>query len=103
MTDLLFVITALQLAAAVVATFTFNKYKLSNEKYFLYFLWYTFLVDATGATLGHVFSMKNFWLYNAYTISSFLFYFYWYYTILKIEFLKEPLSHLPLCFYWWLY
>lgn len=89
--DLLFVITALQLAAAIVASITFSKYRFSNERYFLYFLWYTFAVDVIGATLGYGFSLKNFWVYNAYTISSFLFYFYWYYTILKSKNFKRTI------------
>lgn len=86
---LLFVINSLELAAAIVATIYYRKYLFSSERYFLFFLWYTFLVDLLGAGLRPIFGMGNYWLYNAYTITSLLFYFYWYYTILKSALFKK--------------
>lgn len=68
--------------AVIFATIYFKKYVASNERYFLYFLWFTFIVDLTGVLLNQ-FSIENKLLYEVYTIASFLFYFYWFNTILK--------------------
>jgi len=80
---LLYVITLLELIAFVVAVVTFEKYKNSNEKYFLFFLCYTFFIDILGAIIGDVFLKNNAWVYNTFIITSFLFYFSWYYNVLK--------------------
>ncbi|MCH2489528.1 MAG: hypothetical protein MK211_05200 [Flavobacteriales bacterium] len=80
---LFFIPVILELMAAVTATVLYDKYKDAPEKYFLYFLWYTFLVEVIGAILKRYFEVENYWLYNAYMITSFLFYFSWYYAILK--------------------
>jgi hypothetical protein len=72
----------IELIAAIFATVYFKKYVASNEKYFLFFLWYTFLMDLTGVCLDYNL-IDNSFLYEVFTVSSFLFYFYWYYLILK--------------------
>ncbi|MFK5973047.1 MAG: hypothetical protein QM485_07175 [Flavobacteriaceae bacterium] len=79
----LLLITILEFVTAVLATVLFKKYTDSREKYFLYFLWFTVFVEIGGALMRYVFSVENFWLYNFYMVISFLFYFYWYYLILK--------------------
>ncbi len=86
---LLFITTILELAAAIVATIHIKEYNDSKEKYFLYFLWFTLLVEITGAVLSYVFLLNNFWIYNFYTIISFLFYYYWYYSILHRKVFKK--------------
>lgn len=83
--DLLFLTTAVEFAAAVMAIVFYSKYRASNEKYFLIFLWYTFVVDLSGAGMAHILEVKNNWLYNGYMITMYLFYFYWYYKILKAK------------------
>jgi hypothetical protein len=88
---LFFIPLLLELLAAVIASVTYKKYSESNEKYFLYFLWYTLLVELTGDLVGYAFSADNFWLYNGFTITSFLFYFYWYYNILKRKRFKRTI------------
>ena len=89
---LFFIPLLLELLAAVFAGIHYKKYKNSNERYFLPFLWYTFLVEVGGAILGYIFDADNFWLYNAFTITSFLFYFYWYYTILKRQVFRKVIT-----------
>jgi len=81
--DLLFVVTAAEFVAAVVAIIHYKKYRISNEKYFLFFLWYTFFVDLIGAGMGYLFGLENWLLYNGFMITIFLFYFYWYNSILR--------------------
>jgi len=79
----LYIVNFLELFTAVVALLTFWKYRSSNERYFLIFLWYTFLVEVIGALMGDVFYIDNSSVYNTFTITSMLFYFYWYHSILK--------------------
>jgi len=81
--DLLFFANAVQFAAAVIAIVTFKKYRASNEKYFLFFLWYTLLVETVGLILGEFYDVDNSWLYNGFMVTMFLFYYFWYYKILK--------------------
>ncbi|GAB5400650.1 MAG: hypothetical protein Aureis2KO_22350 [Aureisphaera sp.] len=83
LTDLFYITNVLQLTAAIMATIHFRKYKQSHERYFLYFLWFTVLVDGSGALLADVFKVNNWWVYNSFIIISFLFYFNWYHNILK--------------------
>lgn len=83
-----YLLPLIEFTAAFFATIHFNKYKNSSERYFMYFLWYTFIVDFTGVILKS-FSIDNSWLYNIFTITSFLFYFYWFYTVLKRKAFKN--------------
>ena len=80
--DLLSYLPLVEFVAAFYATVHYKKYRASNERYFMLFLWYTFAIDFTGVMLRS-FSIDNGWLYNIFTITSFLFYFYWYYSVLK--------------------
>lgn len=81
-------IPIIELIAVIFATVHFKKYAASNERYFLYFLWFTFLIDVTGTILNH-FSIDNKLVYEVFTIGSFLFYFYWFNTILKNKTFKS--------------
>ncbi|MCB0457477.1 MAG: hypothetical protein KDC91_07005 [Flavobacteriaceae bacterium] len=111
LTFLSYIPLGLELLTAIIAIVTFSKYKNSNEKYFLYFLWYTFLIEILGAVLGEIILVNNYGVYNTFTITSMLFYFYWYYTILKKPSFKKAVivfsilfsivSFLSLCFQSW--
>ena len=90
-----YVLSAIELLASIVATLHFRKYQFSTEKWFLYFLWYTFLIDTTGLIL-QIFSLSSFWLYNIFTISSFLFFYFWYYTVLQSKRFKNLVRLLTL-------
>ncbi|MAL58524.1 MAG: hypothetical protein CMC14_00600 [Flavobacteriaceae bacterium] len=106
-----YLVTLLELITALIALVTYAKYRHSKEKYFLIFLWYTLLIDALGAILGDIFYVNNNGVYNAYTISSMLFYFYWYHSILKRKVFKKTvivfsilfgvIAFLSLCFENW--
>ncbi|MDT0556547.1 hypothetical protein [Patiriisocius hiemis] len=74
--------------AAILATIFFRKYSNSNERYFILFLWITFLVDAIGL-YSRLEDISISWLYESYTFISFMFYFYWYYTILRFREFKR--------------
>jgi hypothetical protein len=84
-----FTFPLLELVAAIFATIYFKKYVRSNERYFLFFLWFTFLMDATGVVRAQFLSLESKLLYSIFTMTGFLFYFYWYYTILKSKTFKR--------------
>ena len=86
--SLLYIITGLQFIAAVVATVCFKKYRNSSEKYFIYFLWFTFLIEMTAAIIKSNYPVTVTWLYNLYSFVSVVFYFYWYYVILKAKYIR---------------
>ncbi|MEZ4816825.1 MAG: hypothetical protein R2776_02490 [Flavobacteriaceae bacterium] len=75
LTFLSYIPLGLELLTAIIAIVTFSKYKNSNEKYFLYFLWYTFLIEILGAVLGEIILVNNYGVYNTFTITSMLFIF----------------------------
>ncbi|MEM7086553.1 MAG: hypothetical protein AAF489_10250 [Bacteroidota bacterium] len=77
------------LIASIVAIVCYKKFVHSNEKYFLHLIVLTVVVDVLGGILGYVFSLNNFWLYNFFTIGSFLFYFTWYSRILRRKSFKR--------------
>ena len=76
-------VIGLEIVTAILATFFSKKYNASSERYFVYFLWFTVLIEVSGGLMRFMFSVENFWLYNIYMVVGFLFYFYWYYSILK--------------------
>ncbi|RKN82633.1 hypothetical protein [Ulvibacterium marinum] len=80
---LTYVIVLLELLSAIFAIINYKSYKDSKEKYFLYFLSFTFLADFTGSLLGDFFGVNSYWLYNLYMVISFLFFYYWYGSILN--------------------
>ncbi|GGD11482.1 hypothetical protein [Hyunsoonleella pacifica] len=77
-------INLFELLAVCSAAINYKKYKYSSESYFLHFLILTFIVDTIlGKLVGKYTIINNIWLYYAYTGLSFLFYFWWYHTVLK--------------------
>jgi len=77
------------LITAILAVISYHKYRLSHERYFLFFLWYVFLLECVGAVMGDILKIDNTALYNVYTITSMLFYFFWYHSILKKKSYKK--------------
>lgn len=78
-----YIFPGIEFLAALVATFTFGKYVASTERYFLFFLWFTALIEVTNPILQDTLGMQLPWLYEIYHVAVFLFYYYWYYTVLK--------------------
>lgn len=77
----------LVLIAAIVATIKWDKYKNSTERYFVYFLWSICFFECLAA-FSNYYLGTNFWVYNIYSIYSFLFYLNWYHSILKNKIIK---------------
>lgn len=86
--SLLYIITFLQFIAAIIASIYFEKYRKSSEKYFVFFLWFTFLIEITASIIKSNYPNTVSWLYNVYSFVSVGFYFYWYYEILKTKHLR---------------
>ena len=80
-----YLINLLQLITAIIALVYFKNYKNSTEKYFLLFLWVTFITDFSCGILSDYFLVNLYRIYNIYTGISILFYFYWYYSLLKLK------------------
>ncbi|AUP77600.1 hypothetical protein C1H87_02250 [Flavivirga eckloniae] len=78
----LYTIDLLEFITAIVALIHYKKYAHSTERYFLHFLWFTFLVDSILGALLSYFKIDNTWVYYSYTGISFLFFYRWYYSIL---------------------
>lgn len=84
-----YLINLLQLITAIIALKSYKKYKFSNEKYFLPFIWVTFVFDFTSGIIADFFLINIYWMYNLYIGISILFYFYWYYLILEYNLNKK--------------
>jgi len=83
LSDLTYITHIWELLAAVIATVNFKKFENSSENIFLYFLWFTFIVDLAGGFIGDFFGINTYWIYNIYMMISFLFFYFWYHTILE--------------------
>lgn len=79
----------LELMAAGVATVRFKEYSESKERYFLHLLWFTFIIEISAAVLKHGFDIEQNVLHKVYTVVCFMFYFYWYHSILKRSSFKK--------------
>jgi len=84
-----YIFSAIELVAALIGTWCFHKMTVPIHRYFLFFLWYTFLVEISNALLKDFFNVDISWIYEIYTVTSFLFYFYWYYFILKQKIFRQ--------------
>ncbi|MDD7887307.1 hypothetical protein [Flavivirga sp. 57AJ16] len=93
-----YLINALELIAAVFALVHYKKYVNSSERYFLLFLWVTFFIDAILGPLSIFLKLDNTWLYYGYTGISFLFYYWWYHTILMERLYKIIIKVLSVIF-----
>ena len=68
---------------ALVITFNYGKISNSTEKYFIYFIWFTFAVEVLGLILSFNFRLNNIWISNFWICINFLFYLFWFGKILK--------------------
>lgn len=80
---LTYIIILLEIVASILATINYSKFSESKEKLFPIFLWFTVLVELLGSFLAEILAISNYWLYNLYTLVSFLFFYYWYRLILN--------------------
>lgn len=79
----------LELLAAIFATIHFKKYAFSKERYFLYFLWFTFVMDSIGVVSKAISGEELTWLYAIFTPTCYIFYFIWYYRVLQRKMFKR--------------
>jgi hypothetical protein len=86
---LLYFINFFELIAAFIALLFFNKYNKSSERFFLYFLWFTLLIEVSGIAWRYLSVKSNFWIYNIFTLLAFNFYFFWYHQIISNRLLRK--------------
>lgn len=76
-----------QLAAFIAAGITWNNYKNTTQRNFIFFLGFVLIIEFLGYTIPLLFGIKSQFVYNIYTIFSFYFYLYWFNSILNKKFL----------------
>ncbi|MGB0880302.1 MAG: hypothetical protein ACPGTO_07020 [Polaribacter sp.] len=94
----LFIINFFELLAAILATIHYKKYSLSKEKYFIYFLWYAVFTDTFGAISAWIFEKNSMWIYILFLFFSYLFYFFWYKSILVNKQYKKIITFFTILF-----
>ncbi|MFK7749564.1 MAG: hypothetical protein AB8B65_14305, partial [Kordia sp.] len=71
-----------QIAALVAAIWSWNRYKETTQRYFLWFLVYVVCHEISGLCYHLFFKGHNDIIHNLFTLISFGFYFWWFYKIL---------------------
>ena len=72
----------IELITAIVATLSWEKYKYSTEKKFIYFFWIVFVIDVLGTIMAYSTKYNNLFIYNSLFIFYFFFFVNWYKRIL---------------------
>ncbi len=73
----------IELITAIVAVLSWNKYKHSTERKFVYFFWIVFLMDVSGTIIAYSTKYNNLFIYNSLFIFYFIFFISWYKKILE--------------------
>jgi hypothetical protein len=68
---------------AIVATFTYGKYKHTPLKYIVYYLWYAVILEVIASFLWHFLGLYNVWWYNIGINIEILFYLYLFYQYIE--------------------
>lgn len=71
-----------EITAAFLALIHFKKYKYTKEKKFLFFLWIVVVIELIGSISNTYYKKTLVELFNIYIVLSFIFYFFWYHSIL---------------------
>lgn len=74
-----------QVIALIVAIKHWNVYRSSSQNYFMHFMYYVVFHETLSIILRYVLGYKTEMLNNIYTIISFLFFYWWFYKILKAK------------------
>lgn len=90
---------AFLLICLIIAQKNYHKYKDTSEKFFLHFLGYTFLTELIGLYTAYVLEINFTVIYNIFIIVSFLYYFYWFYTVLKVKNQRIVIVFLSILFF----
>ncbi len=87
-----------QLVAALLGTRLIRNDPDKLVHKFVYFLWFTFLVEICGAYMGKVLRISTFPLYIVYIPISYLFYFYWFFALLESIPMKKIVMGMAIVF-----
>lgn len=91
-------IICVEFLSVIIASVYFFKNRKSKLKYFLYFLWYSFLNELVGKYLADYSQLDNTIMYNVYLIIYFLFIFYLYWDNLERKLFKNVISILTIIY-----
>ncbi len=69
-----YIFSVLSFITFFVGVITYNKYKNSFLKYFLYFLFYEFLTEITSYYIGFILNKRTFLIFNIYILISSIFF-----------------------------
>ncbi len=107
-----FIVHSVEFLAAITGLFVYKKYKYSNAKYFIWFLWYLSICDTLGVyskyvkpdqflnfLIGTLFQKNYWWATLFWGIGAILFYSFYYYKILKNKSSKRFLKLMAVCFF----
>ena len=72
----------LEIITALIATVTWNKYKLTNERDFIYFFWLITIIDISGYLIQSFCEFENYFIYNLLFLFYFIFILRWFFKIL---------------------
>lgn len=97
-TDLTLLTYFFELIALFLAVLNYYKYKTTAEKWFLFFLLYTVVTETIGHYNSYVREVYDLTVYQVFLVVSFLFYFYWYFSILKSKLQRRVTLALGLVF-----
>tara|TARA_B100001146_G_C16195509_1_gene441468 strand:+ start:1354 stop:1968 length:615 start_codon:yes stop_codon:yes gene_type:complete len=84
-----YIFPSIELIAALIGTWHYRKLSQWHEKLFLGLLWLTFLVELVQPLMNDLANIQIPWVYPVFTVMSFLFYFYWYHTVLRTKVAKR--------------
>lgn len=96
--DLVIVIPLFELVCFVISIFFYEKYKKTKERYFVFLLAYALLTELIGLYTAYIMKVNFTLVYNVYMILSFIFYFYWYESILESKKEKKYITVLGVLF-----
>ncbi|MDC7995875.1 hypothetical protein [Altibacter sp. HG106] len=93
-----YIFPGIEFIAALIGTWYAHKLSRTHEKLFLGLLWLTFAVELVQPLLYDIARIEIPWLYTTFTIFSFLFYFYWYHTVLRTKLAKRYVWIVAICY-----
>ena len=80
------ILYGVQSFAFVTAVYRHRANREGLQRHFAYYLGFVLLIEATANTMRIGFNLSNLPVYNLFTVVSFLFFFYWFYTQLRKTF-----------------
>lgn len=98
-TDLTLLVHLFEIIALITAIKYYGKYKNTTEKWFVFFLAYTVLTETVGVYVAYFLKEYDLTIYHIFIVVSFMFYFYWFQSILKSQNQQKIITALSILFF----